>query len=272
MSALAKTEIESLIADRVGRVFDWRERRPPELLPTGIAEIDTALGGLPRGAITELQGTPSCGRTSVLLSTLVAATSNEEICALIDGSDSFDLLSAQNAGVSFDRLLWVRCNHNLERAFKAVDLLLHGGGFGFIALNLADMPAKTLRRIISTWWFRFRRAIEDTPTVLVVATPVACVRSCAAMALELKRERTVWPGADSFVKGDWMTVPKRECGWPHLRLVITNNRSESRSPAINHSHLLQTLDVRVKRERPLSVSDHDILFTSHALTVFANIR
>src|SRR5438093_13359187 len=199
MNGISKARIQLQIADRFGHVFEQREKRPLEILPTGVTEIDQVLGGFPRGAITEVHGTESCGRTSLLLSALAAATSSEETCALVDCSDTFDLSSAARAGVSFDRLLWVRCNSNLENAFKAVDLLLHGGGFGFIVLNLADTPAKTLRRIISTWWFRFRRAIENTPTVLVVTTPVSCVRSCAAMALELKNEGVAWPSADSLV-------------------------------------------------------------------------
>jgi len=262
MNAVAKNQIQLQIADRFEHVFKRREERPVEILPTGVAEIDHVLGGFPRGAITEIHGAASCGRTSVLLSALASATSSEETCALVDCSDTFDLSSAANAGVSFDRLLWVRCNNNLEDAFKAVDLLLHGGGFGFIVLNLADMPAKTLRRIVSTWWFRFRRALENTSTVLAVATPVACARSCAAMALELKNEEALWPGADSLVaeKQQQPLTRKSEPLSPHLCLVTANDRYEIGSSIVNHSHLLQALTVRVNRERPLGGSGRTIRF------------
>ena len=264
MNAVAKTWIQSQIADRFGHVFEQREKRPLEILPTGVTEIDQVLGGFPRGAITEVHGTESCGRTSLLLSALAAATSSEETCALVDCSDTFDLISAANAGVSFDRLLWVRCNNKLEDAFKAVDLLLHGGGFGFIVLNLADMPAKILRRIVSTWWFRFRRAIENTPTVLAVATPIACVRSCAAMALELKNEGAVWPSSDSYVTEEQKrTMPGNEPRPPQLWLVPANGRYEIGSAIVNHSHLLQALTVRVNRKRPLAGSDLTIRFAPH---------
>src|SRR3989440_7816791 len=263
MNAVAKTRIQSQIADRFGHVFEQREKRPLEMLPTGVTEIDQVLGGFPRGAITEVHGTESCGRTSLLLSALAAATSSEETCALVDCSDTFDLISAANAGVSFDRLLWVRCNNKLEGAFKAVDLLLHGGGFGFIVLNLADMPAKTLRRIVSTWWFRFRRTIENTPTVLAVATPVACVRSCAAMALELRNEGAVWPSADAFVAEEQQGAlrPKSEPSSPHLWLVTSSDRYEMDPATLNHSHFLQALTVRVHRERPPAGSDRTVRFT-----------
>src|SRR2546421_2136584 len=266
MNAAVKTRIQLQLADRFGHVFEQPEKRPLEILPTGIAEIDHVLDGFPRGAITEIYGAASCGRTSILLSALAAATSSEETCALVDCSNTFDLSSAADAGVSFDRLLWVRGNHNLELAFKAVDLLLHGGGFGFIVLNLADMPAKTLRRIVSTWWFRFRRAIENTPTVLAVATPVACVRSCAAMALELKNEGAVWPRADFFVTEEEQRSPtsKSEPGSSHLWLVPANDRYKIGCAAVHHSHLLQALTVRVNRERPRAGPNRTVRFTPHA--------
>src|SRR5216683_1725206 len=198
-AALAKTEIESALAQRFGAAFQRREKRPVEILPTGVNEIDALVSGLPRGAITEIVGAVSSGRTSLLLSALAVATRQEETCALVDCNDTFDLWSAKTAQVDLDRVLWVRCNNRLERAFKATDLLLQSGGFGLVVLNLADVAAKCARRIISSWWFRFRRAIENTPTVLLVVTPVPCTRSCAALVLEVKNEGPVWPNSVSFV-------------------------------------------------------------------------
>src|SRR5215471_13478091 len=228
MNAVARRQIESHLVDRLGHVFERQENRPREILSAGIAEIDRVLGGFPRGAITELQGTASCRCTSVMVATLAAASANEETCALIDCSDTFDVLSAARAGVCLERLLWVRCDNNLERAFKAVDLLLHGGGFGLVALNLADMPATSLRRVISTWWFRFRRAIENTPTVLLVMTPVACVRSCAALACELKYEGTAWPST-ALSRDEKHRQPHVMMGErPQLRLSLVANHSSVR--------------------------------------------
>jgi len=260
MNAIARTQLESHIAGRFGQVFERQEKRPREILPTSIAEIDQVWSGFPRGAITELHGAASCGRTSMMLATLAAATANEETCALIDCSDTFDLLSAASAGVSFERLLWVRGNHNLERTFKAVDLLLHGGGFGLVALNLADMPPLSLRRIISTWWFRFRRAIENTPTVLLVMSPVACVRSCAAMTFELKHEGTAWPGFDSSRSREPEQPPVLRRAGPHLHLVANH----SLPVRVTHAQFLQASTIYVNRERPLVSSGSAIRFRAHS--------
>ena len=296
MNAVAKKEIEAQVVDRLGHVFARREKQPREILRSGISEIDQVLGGFPRGAITEIHGAASCGRTSLMLATLAAASANEETCALIDCSDTFDLFSATRAGVNFDQLLWVRCDNNLERAFKSTDLLLHGGGFGLITLSLADMPARTLRRIISTWWFRFRRALEDTPTVLLVMTPVACARSCAATALALKNEGAIWPATTSLITSeeqhrpakhlslvDWsasvpVAFPSERCKRGRLRSsltqrVIADGREASRSAAPNHAHFLSASTVRVNRERPVEWANQIIQFTpSLALTAFADIR
>jgi hypothetical protein len=260
MNAVAKKEIEAQVVDRLGQVFERHEKRPLEILPSGIGEIDEVLGGFPRGAITEIHGTASCGRTSLMLATLAAASAQEETCALIDCSDTFDLSSAARAGVKFDHLLWVRCSNNLERAFKSTDLLLHGGGFGLVALNLADMPARTLRRIISTWWFRFRRALEDTPTVLLVMTPVASARSCAAMALELKTEGAQWPAITEGVGGRVLGV-----GNEHLSLVSTNAREMWRAEVPSHTHFLNASTIRVNRERPVAWTNHIVRFTSQVV-------
>jgi len=267
-SAVAKKDIELALANRFGAIFERREKQPAEIVPTGVGEIDARLNGFPRGAITEIHGTASSGRTSLLVSALAIATMQEETCALVDTSDTFDLSSAASARVDCDRLLWVRCSGNLERAFKATDLLLQSGGFGLVVLNLADVAAKYTRRIITSWWFRFRRTIENTPTVLVVVTPVPCTRSCAALVLEVKNEGPVWPNAMSFILED--DGPKLTSQESHStrRLSLVKElikppdsplpdekrftpRGYSSLP-LSHSHLLQGISVRVNQERPVS--------------------
>ena len=85
------------------------ERPSPEMVSSGIPEIDRLSGGWPRGSLSEICGSASSGRTSVLLAALAAATRREEVCALVDATDALDAVSAASAGVDLDRLLWVRC-------------------------------------------------------------------------------------------------------------------------------------------------------------------
>ena len=192
------------------------EVRPaPQTVSSGIAEIDALTGGLPRGCLTEVYGSASSGRTSLLLATIAAATRRQEACALVDVSDAFDPQSAAAAKVDFKSLLWVRCDpeakkHSprrhedtekissarsnrslrawepcLEQTLKTTDLLLQSGGFGLIAIDLGDIPLEAARRIPLTSWFRFRRAVENTPTVLLVISQAPCARTCVSLLLKL---------------------------------------------------------------------------------------
>ncbi len=104
-AAISKAEIESVISSRFGSAFNVHEKRPAEITSTGITEIDAFVeGGLPRGAITEIFGRASSGRTTFLQSTLAHATTHEEVCALVDTNDVFDPQTASLAGVNLDRL------------------------------------------------------------------------------------------------------------------------------------------------------------------------
>jgi hypothetical protein len=190
-AAVLKQQFESVL----GGYLDWQSRPTPELVRSGVPEVDTATGGLPRGCLTEIFGPASSGRTSLLLSILAAATTRDEVCALVDAEDAFDPISADAAGVRLPKLLWVRCSHNAEHALKAADLLIQGGGFGLVAMDLGDTPMHTARRISLTSWFRLRRAVEHTPTVLLAVARQSNAKTCASLMLECARERAAWSGA-----------------------------------------------------------------------------
>jgi hypothetical protein len=162
------------------------------MVSSGIAAMDALTGGLPRGCLTEICGPASSGRTTLLLSALAAATRRGEFCALVDAGDALDPQSAAAAGIELDRLLWVRCGENSDRAEKnleqllcVADLLLESGGFGLIALDLGDLPPQTARRIPLATWFRFRRAVEYTPTVLLAIERQSIAGSCSTLLIKL---------------------------------------------------------------------------------------
>ena len=55
MAAALKKQFESLL----GGPLEWQARPAPEMLPSGIREVDGATGGLPRGCLTEIVGPAS---------------------------------------------------------------------------------------------------------------------------------------------------------------------------------------------------------------------
>jgi len=220
--ALLKQQFES----ELGGLLDWQSRPAPDTVPTGIAAVDSAIGGLPRGSLTEIFGPASSGRTSLLISMLASATARQESCALVDAEDAFDPASADTAGVHLDRVLWIRCGHNAEHALKAADLLIQGGGFGLVALDLGDMPAAAARRISMVSWFRLRRAVEYTPTVLISLARQSNAKTCASLMLECARERVAWSGAphcSRLLRGIGIRVARRKpsaTGVAHVLLPL----------------------------------------------------
>src|SRR5580692_8517432 len=187
-------------------------RPAPQMVSSGVREIDALTGGFPRGCLTEICGPASSGSTSVLLAALGAATRRREVCALVDISDAFNPHSAAAAGVNFEKMLWVRCGTRLqksgspqrhrdtekknekiekpvEQALRVIDLLLQSGGFGLVIIDLGDTPVKMARRVPLASWFRFQRAVEHTATVLFVISQVACAQTCASLLLKVSGKK-----------------------------------------------------------------------------------
>lgn len=165
-------------------------------------EKDTlaALGrDFPRGRISEITGSRSSGRTAVLHALLAASTARGEFVALADAKDAFDACSAAAAGVELSKMIWVRCGGNAEHALRAADLLIHAGGFGVVALDLAEAAPSELNRIPPTAWFRFRRALDSTPTILTVVADRPLAKSCSAMTVKLPPRRAVFTGRAPFL-------------------------------------------------------------------------
>jgi recombination protein RecA len=176
--------------------------------PTGSMGLDwldrQAAGGWPRGELSEIVGPASSGRTAVLCATLAAATRRGEIVALIDTLDRFDPPSAAAAGIELSHLLWARVpdadkprTPRLDLAVKAFSLVLQSGGFGVVALDLADVPARAIARLPFTTWMRLQRHVEgsDTLALIVASEPVS--RSARGLSLRLgldARATPVWAG------------------------------------------------------------------------------
>lgn len=193
------SQLRATLAERFPEALALRHR-DQQMVAIGVPALDALTGGLPRGGLTEISGAPSSGRTS-LLHVALAHMSKREACALVDATGAFNPSSAASAGTRLERLLWVRCDgpghprsnrrcdarwQHIERALKATDLLLESGGFGMVAVDLADLPGEMARRVPLASWFRFRRAVEDTPTVLLLLTLQPCARTCASLALTIK--------------------------------------------------------------------------------------
>lgn len=163
-----------------------------------INDLQHIVPGLPRGSISEVMGEASSGRTSLVHAFLAAATAAGEVSAVVDFDNSFDPASAERAGVQLNKLLWVQCNGRMEHAMKAADMILHGGGFGLVVMDLCEVRPEVLQRVPISYWHRFRLAVKDTPSALLVAGNQPNARSCAVQQIELESLRADWPGCVPF--------------------------------------------------------------------------
>jgi recombination protein RecA len=188
--ATLRSQVETALAGRVTAPFAPRHNQF-ETAPFNLSEIDRLTGGLPRGGLTEICGPPCSGRATLLSSAVASRTAGAEACALVDGRDSFDPYSAEAAGVQLEQLLWVRCR-NMDQCLRATDLILQGGGFGLIALDLSALPPKTVRYVPLNVWFRFRRAVENTSTILLLLDQESNAGTCASLVLRLGAEPSRW--------------------------------------------------------------------------------
>lgn len=173
-------------------------RTVPRYCALNIPGISLWKRGLQRGTIVEIIGRRSSGRTACLLHVLAQATRSGEICALIDTHNRFDPASAEKSGVRLKQLLWIRCGGRVEHAIRAADLLLHAGGFGIVALDLCETNYKHLNKIPLSYWFRFRRAIESTPTIVLISAELKQAKSCSINVLGLKVKVSHWTGSQGF--------------------------------------------------------------------------
>lgn len=109
-AATIRLQIETALAHKIPSALTPVARVVRPVAPTGVNEVDALLeGGLPVGAITEMVGPESSGRTAVALSFLSRLTHAGKVCAWVDVSDALAPESAAAAGIVLSRLFWVRC-------------------------------------------------------------------------------------------------------------------------------------------------------------------
>lgn len=225
--ALIRAQVEV----RLPGALSAYQRSAPELFPTGIGGLDQHIGGIPKGALTQICAPAdiSSGKTTLLMSLFAQVTQAEQFCVVVDTGDCFNPASAAAMNVSLSHLLWVRCGSvnrlkPVEQAFKAADILIQNGGFGVIAIDLGNVKEELVRKIPLTTWFRFARVLEKTPTALVVLTAHPAAQSCAALTLHLRQSEPHWSGSEAVSHGRLLSGVQFdfELGRSHTKKPVQN--------------------------------------------------
>jgi hypothetical protein len=145
---------------------------------------------LRQGAMTELVGPLSSGRTSALTLCLRAVTRSGGLAALVDVDHAFDPRSAAEAGVDLRRVLWVRGEGRRRDALNAVDLLARCPGFRLVALDVGESPP----RLLLGTAYRLRLAARRSGVALLVVGSRRVVGGAAALSVRTRREGLAWAG------------------------------------------------------------------------------
>jgi len=228
MKSTVLERLESLLESRkLDRTLISRETPGIQASPTistGIEPLDSRLGGGWRqGEVSEIVGSRSSSRTSLLVATLAAATSRGALVGLVDTFDRFDPLTSAQAGLDLDCLLWVRgpsltleglrphrstgsrCSEArvsrpeaypdraVHQAIRALDLIVRAGGFAVAALDLADVPPVHLRGLPFTTWMRLAHANEGRETVCLLVGDADMGKSARGASVRLESVKR-WTG------------------------------------------------------------------------------
>src|SRR3978361_2088534 len=106
-------QLRSDLKARFDVPINFTKRCDIRFIVTGVKAIDDLTsGGIPKGALTEICGIESTGRTALSIAVLGQATRQGECCAWIDAAGAFDPQSAAEMGVDLERVLWVNCGGN----------------------------------------------------------------------------------------------------------------------------------------------------------------
>jgi protein ImuA len=176
------------LRDEITRI----ERRPARRegqLACGLAPVDALLPrGFPCGALSELRGGSSSGKTAVALSTM-ARLPRGALAAFVDGRGELYPPAAAALGVDLGRLLIVRPPSGAEGirlALWAAEALLGSGAFAAVAI---DLPRGRPFRGAETALRRLVTAAEQGGAVgLWLSAPGAALRPPALVRLELRVE------------------------------------------------------------------------------------
>jgi recombination protein RecA len=74
----------------------------------------------------------------------------------------------------------------IDQALRVADLLLQGGGFSAIVLDMCSIAPEDALRVPLATWFRYRAAAERTQASILLLTQHPCAKSSAELLLQLE--------------------------------------------------------------------------------------
>ena len=193
-------DVVATIHDRfgAGALYRLREAKSAATLSSSFAALDEALGGgLPRGRLVEIGGTPTSGAATLALKLVAGAQRRGDSALYLDLGQTFDPVYAGRCGVSLDHLLLVHPRNRPQALALLRDLVLSETG-SVLVLDFpaplsgagADALADTLDRLLAPL------ARANTLLLCLNPRPPGQAAPQATVRLWLERERWLYRGHD----------------------------------------------------------------------------
>lgn len=143
------------------------------VLPTGVAEVDAALsiGGVPCGALTELVGENSTGKSWLALRTIASAQQQGKACLLLDTEGACHPVWMRRNGVDTDALVVARPN-SFDAARTIIDEALYNRLCDLLVIDSLHglAPQRTGQSVLTPFY-----TLLPHLQTLVTATGAACL-------------------------------------------------------------------------------------------------
>ncbi len=145
------------------------------VVATGFAALDAALsiGGVPRGRISELLGTPTSGMTTIALTLIARAQARGDLAGYVDLSRTFDVEYAALLGVDLGSLLLVRPESAAD-ALEIIQALVASGGVGVLVVDALALLQSVPRdaTLLDQALRILPGVLAASPSALVALTPL----------------------------------------------------------------------------------------------------
>jgi hypothetical protein len=128
-------------------------------------------------------------------------------------------------------------------------LLLHGGGFSLVAVDLSGTPARLVRQIPLSFWFRLRRTVENTSTILLVLSRESNAKTCASLVLCMGTTAVRWSLQNrQYLSRDFHTPASMLDGWTTtVEIIRSKARRKNNVAMIGHGNVFTNQDAETAR-------------------------
>jgi hypothetical protein len=203
MTAQGKEDLQdviTLIQKKFGHdaIQTARSRTTPPVVSTGFEPLNNLLdGGVPRGHLTEIVGSPTSGATTIALQVIVSAHKENDVAVYFDLAEAFDAPYASQRGIHFTDLLVVKAD--FDSAVEVLFDVITSGIPGVVVFNTFPALSATQQGKLAMVLTRLQPILRRSRCALLVLKPYSDSESMihsASVRLQITREAWRYHGQE----------------------------------------------------------------------------